>query len=195
MASSGSGGDFDLELVDERPGLIVFRAAGRGAAALFAGEAGGHRWQRVPPTEKRGRVHSSTITVAVLPEVAPAAVEVRAADLEWTLCRASGSGGQHLQKTDSAVQLTHRPTGLRVRCESERSQLFNRERALAILRARLVALAAERVADARARDRRAQIGRGERADKRRTVRCQDGTVVDHLDGRTWRLRDYERGSW
>src|SRR5688572_6029543 len=85
-------GVFDLDLVDERPGLIVFRASGRGAAALFAGEAGGHRWQRVPPTEKRGRVHSSTITVAVLPEPAAHELVIKPGDLEWTTCRSTGSG-------------------------------------------------------------------------------------------------------
>ncbi len=168
---------------------------GPGAAALFADEAGGHRWQRIPPTERRGRVHSSTITVAVLPEVAEAAVELRPADLDWTTCRSTGAGGQHLQKTDSAVQLTHLPSGLTVRCESGRSQHANRATALAILRARLAALARERAAADRARDRRAQIGSGQRGDKRRTVRVQDGTVVDHETGRAWRYRDYLRGAW
>jgi len=173
----------------------VLRVAGAGAAALFAGEAGGHRWQRVPPTEKRGRVHSSTVTVAVLVAAAETAVMIAPADLTWTTCRATGSGGQHLQKTDSAVQVTHRPSGLQVRCESERSQHQNRVTALAILRARLAARASEQAAAERARDRRAQIGSGMRGDKRRTVRVQDGTVVDHETGRTWRYRDYVRGEW
>ncbi len=194
-ASSRSGGDFDLELVDERPGLAILRVAGAGARALFAGEAGGHRWQRVPPTEKRGRVHSSTVTVAVLAEATEAAVEVRPGDLDWTTCRSTGAGGQHLQKTDSAVQVTHRPSGLQVRCESGRSQHANRVAALAILRARLAALAQGRAVAERARDRRAQIGSGMRGDKRRTVRVQDGAVVDHETGRSWRYRDYVRGDW
>lgn len=119
-------GDFDLELLDERPGLIVFRADGRGAAALFAGEVGGHRWQRIPPTEKRGRVHSSTITVAVLPVPTEAELVISKSDLVWSTCRPSGKGGQAVQKTDSAVQLTHRPTGIQVRCESGRSQHHHR---------------------------------------------------------------------
>lgn len=181
--------------MDERPGLVVIRAAGPGAAALFAGEAGGHRWQRVPPTEKRGRVHSSTITIAVLPVPSEAELLLRPADLDWSTCRASGKGGQALQKTDSAVQVTHRPTGIQVRCESERSQHHNRLAALAVLRARLAAdLRARAMAD-RARARRDQIGSGMRADKRRTVRVQDGVVIDHLTGRSWRLRDYQRGRW
>ena len=174
---------------------MVFRARGAGAGALFAAEAGGHRWQRVPPTEKRGRVHSSTVTIAVLPEPAPTALALPEADLEWSTCRASGSGGQHLQKTDSAVQVRHRPTGLTVRCQSERSQHQNRLAALATLRARLVAAAAHEAAAARAASRRAQVGTGMRGDKRRTVREQDGQVVDHVDGRTWRLRAYRRGTW
>jgi len=173
----------------------VLRAAGPGAVALFAGEVGGHRWQRVPPTEKHGRVHSSTITVAVLPVPSEAELVVRPADLEWSTCRPSGKGGQALQKTDSAVQITHRPTGLQVRCESERSQHHNRLSALAALRARLAADLQARATADRARARRDQIGSGMRADKRRTVRVQDGVVIDHLTGRTWRLRDYQRGRW
>jgi len=100
-----------------------------------------------------------------------------------------------LQKTDSAVQLTHLPTGIHVRCETERSQHYNRIGALAILRARLADDLSARTAADRARTRRQQIGSGMRADKRRTIRVQDGVVVDHLTGRTWRLRDYERGRW
>ena len=148
----------------------------------------------MPPTEKRGRVQSSTVTVAVLPVPSATALVILARDLEWSTCRASGSGGQHLQKTDSAVRLTHRPTGIQVRCQSERSQLRNREEALAALRARLAAELRAREEAARDRARR-RAGTGMRGDKRRTVRVQDGLVVDHVDGRTWRLRDYERGRW
>jgi peptide chain release factor 1 len=173
----------------------VFRAAGRGAAALFAGEVGGHRWQRIPPTEKRGRVHSSTITIAMLDEPAAVAVELDPADLDWSLCRASGAGGQHVQKTDSAVQIVHRPTGITVRCESERSQHRNRATALAELRARVAAAERARSLAERASARKEQVGSGMRGDKRRTVRCQDGVVTDHVTGRTWRLRDYLRGEW
>jgi peptide chain release factor 1 len=182
-------------VVDERPGLIILRIGGRGAAALFADEAGGHRWQRVPPSEKRGRVHSSTITVAVLREATEQQITLDPRDLDWTMCRSTGSGGQHLQKTDSAVQITHLPSGLRVRCESERSQHANKLTALALLRARLAAAIRERERAARSNERREQVGTGMRGDKRRTVRCQDGSVVDHQTGRTWRLRDYQRGDW
>jgi peptide chain release factor 1 len=168
---------------------------GPGARALFAGEAGGHRWQRVPPTEKRGRVQSSTITVAMLDEQATTEVEVRDEELEWTTCRSPGKGGQHVQKTDSAVQLTHLPTGIRVRSHDGRSQHQNKLDAIAKLRARLTAQMLASTSEARSTSRREQVGSGMRGDKRRTIRVQDDSVVDHVTGRTWRLRDYLRGAW
>jgi peptide chain release factor 1 len=173
----------------------VLRIAGAGAAELFADEAGGHRWQRVPPGEKRGRIHTSTITLAVLLEPEAATVAVDQRDLVWSTCRGTGSGGQKRNKTESTVLLTHAPTGLQVRCETSRSQLQNRQTALALLRARLHAREAERLHGERAADRRQQVGSGMRGDKRRTIRCQDGVVVDHVTGRRWRLKDYLRGEW
>ncbi len=173
----------------------MFRATGHGAAELFAGEAGGHRWQRVPPTERRGRVQSSTITVAVLPEPEANELTIDPRDLEWSACRASGSGGQHLQKTDSAVQLRHAPTGLIVKAQGTRSQHENRAVALETLRARLAARARAASQRERAESRRAQVGSGMRGDKRRTIRVADDSVVDHETGRTWRYRDYTRGEW
>lgn len=171
------------------------RVTGRGARALFDGEAGGHRWQRVPPTERRGRVQSSTITVAVLDVFVDTNVAIRDDDLEWTACRATGSGGQHLQKTDSAVQLTHLPTGVQVRAQGGRSQHGNKQVALDKLRTKLTSDARTAAAEARASTRRGQVGSGMRGDKRRTIRVQDDSVVDHETGRTWRLRDYLRGAW
>ncbi len=168
---------------------------GKGARELFAGEAGGHRFQRVPPTEKRGRVQSSTITVAVLDEEVIAELDLPESELEWSTCRASGKGGQHLQKTDSAVQVTHVPTGIQVRSEGERSQHQNKVVALATLRARLRETKRAAAAAERAAERRGQVGSGMRADKRRTIRVQDDTVVDHETGRSWRYRDYVRGAW
>ncbi len=149
----------------------------------------------MPPGERRGRVHTSTITVAVLPEPTAAELRIAPGDLDWVTCRGSGAGGQHRNKTESCAVVTHRPTGLAVRCESERSQHQNRETALALLRARLHAAEVERRSAARADDRRRQVGSGMRGDKRRTIRCQDGVVVDHPTGRTWTLRAYERGEW
>lgn len=195
MRGCARGESFDLEDVEHRAGLCVLRISGRGVAALFAGEAGGHRWQRVPPTERRGRVHTSTVTVAVLPEPAAHEVCLREADLEWHTMRASGSGGQHLQKTDSAVRLRHKPTGIEVRCETERSQSANRETALRVLRARIAEAARAQALGARADERRRQVGSGQRGDKRRTIRTQDDQVTDHLDGRTWSFKRYVRGDW
>jgi peptide chain release factor 1 len=174
----------------------VLRASGPAVRAVFGDEAGGHRWQRVPPNEKRGRVHTSTVTVAVLDE--PSEIElprIAPADLEISTCRASGSGGQHLQKTDSAVQVRHVPTGLVVRSETERSQSYNRTTALAILRARLHQQLVARANSDRANDRRRQIGSGQRGDKRRTIAVQRDSVIDHVTGRVWRFSDYERGKW
>lgn len=183
-------------MLEARPGFVVLRASGKGVRAMFADEAGGHRWQRVPPNEKRGRVHTSTVTIAVLDEPTERELpEPPAHELQVTTCRASGSGGQHLQKTDSAVQIKHLPTGLVVRCETERSQSYNRLTALAVLRARLHERRSADEASARADDRRRQIGSGQRADKRRTVAVQRDSVVDHETGRAWRYADYVRGKW
>lgn len=169
--------------------------SGKNVEEIFKDEPGGHRWQRVPPTEKRGRVQTSTVTVAVLRE--PEAVELRIdeRDLEIKTCRGSGAGGQHRNVTDSAVQIFHKPSGLMVRAETERSQSQNREYAMGLLRARLLAAAKEAKSNARAADRRSQVGSGMRGDKRRIIRCQDGQVNDHISGRTWKLKEYMRGDW
>jgi peptide chain release factor 1 len=195
MRSARSATGFEIDLVERRRGLIVFRAVGPRAASAFRDEAGGHRWQRTPPNERYGRVHTSTITVAVLPE--PTEVEVRLApgDLDWSTCYGTGPGGQKRNKTESTVLLTHLPTGLQIRCETSRSQQHNRVAALALLRARLWAQEHERLHDARAAERRQQVGSGMRGDKRRTIRYQDGTVVDHVTGRRWERRAYLRGNW
>ena len=195
MPAGRPGVVFEIDLVDERKGVIVFRAIGRGAEAQFRDEPGGHRWQRVPPNDKHGRVHTSTITVAVLPEPAEAQIRVDERDLDWSMCLGTGSGGQKRNKTASTVLLTHRPSGMQVRCESSRSQHHNRATALALLRARLWARAQGRLDEERADERRRQVGSGMRGDKRRTIRAQDDQVVDHVTGRRWNLRDYLRGNW
>lgn len=149
----------------------------------------------MPPNEKRGRVHTSTITVAVLPEPTETQVILREADLEFATCRGSGAGGQHRNKTESAVQLKHIPTGLMVRCESERSQSLNKETARAVLRARLWEITQLALDGKRAYDRKKQVGSGMRGDKRRTIRTQDDVVNDHETGKQWRYKDYARGNW
>lgn len=184
-----------LEIVEQRSGLLVFRAEGKGAEATFADEPGGHRWQRVPPNERHDRVHTSTVTVAVLPEPEEAEVVLADGDLEYQATRGSGAGGQNRNKVSSAIILTHRPTGLQVRCETERDQGKNKRLALGILRAKLLQARVSAIAAAENGARRAQLGSGMRGDKRRTIRAQDDSVVDHITGRRWRLKDYLRGEW
>lgn len=174
---------------------MTLRIIGANPHLAFGNEAGGHRWQRVPPTERKGRVHTSTITVAVLPEPADSALVVNERDLEWTTTRGTGPGGQHRNKTESAVTLKHQPSGLVVRCQSERSQLRNKQSALAVLKARLWQAENDRTARASNNQRRQQIGSGMRGDKRRTIRLQDGIVTDHVLGKRWRLREYLNGEW
>ena len=175
--------------------MIVLRISGEKAKEAFANEAGGHRWQRVPPTERRGRTQTSTITVAVLPEVQESQLKISESDLEITTCRSTGKGGQHVNKTESAVQIKHIPSGLMVRSENSRSQPQNKATAMSILRARLWDAEQKKAAREREKDRRNQVGSGMRGDKRRTIRCQDGIVNDHVTGKQWSYKDYTRGNW
>ena len=188
------GGRFDLvlEILAQRPGYLAFRATGRDANRAFAHEGGGHRWQRVPPTEKRGRVHTSTVTVAVLPEASPELVHLNDHDLMWKMTRSGGPGGQHANKTDSAVVLTHKPSGTRVRVESK-SQHRNKESALRILRSRLLSRAQDRQDLQRNAERRKQVGGGARGDKRRTIALQRGRVVDHVTGKRITAKQFLQG--
>lgn len=175
--------------------MVTLRVTGKRADELFRDEPGGHRWQRVPPNERRGRVQTSTITVAVLPEPAEHDEPLRECDLRWTATRGSGAGGQARNKTSNCVQLWHTPTGTMVRCESERSQAQNLASAKALLRARLHAARTGALTQEQANARRAQVGSGMRGDKRRTIRAQEGQVHDHVTGRRWTLREYTRGDW
>lgn len=175
--------------------MVVVRVTGAGAADAFMDEPGGHRVQRVPENERRGRVHSSSVTVAVLGEPEEHQLCLRPDDLEITTMRGSGAGGQKRNKTESAVVVRHLPSGLMVRAESERSQSQNRASAIALLRARLWEAEKSRKAAERAQDRRAMVGSGQRGDKRRTVAYQRGNVVDHVTGRVWSIREYLRGDW
>lgn len=173
--------------------MLIASVSGPGATQLFARESGGHRWQRVPPTEKRGRVHTSTVTVVVLAEPSNTELVIDPRDLEEKFTRGSGAGGQHRNKTDTAVQLRHKPSGLSVRAEKGRSQTDNRETALRLLRAKLVAAKQRSEADQRDRERRARAGSGQRGDKIRTIALQRDQVVDHQTGKSCSAREYRRG--
>lgn len=133
--------------------------------------------------------------MAVLPEPPDTEVRVSEADVTWTATRGSGPGGQNRNKTNTCVQMVHNATGLAVRCENERSQEQNRKTAMALLRAKLWEARISAAAAVTAQDRRAQVGSGQRGDKRRTIRAQDDQVTDHITGRRWRLKAYLRGEW
>lgn len=186
-----------MEILEERPGFLVFRLDGPNSLLqrFAANESGGMRWQRVPPTEKRGRRQTSTVTVAVLPVPTESEYNLPERDVEFKYTRGSGAGGQHRNTTDSAVVATHRPTGISVRVESERSQHQNKRQAMDFLRARLVEAQAQERQGARNQDRRDQVGTGMRGDKIRTTSVFRDETVDHRTGKRVKFdKDYSRGN-
>ena len=174
---------------------ISFMIEGEGAYSRFKFESGVHRVQRVPETESQGRVHTSTTTVAVLPEAEDVELEIDPKDLKIDTFRSSGAGGQHINKTSSAIRVTHLPTGTVVECQDERSQYKNKDKALKVLKSRLLKEKQDKQASEIAADRRSQVGTGDRSERIRTYNYPQGRLTDHRIGLTlYKLEDILNGS-
>ena len=163
---------------------VSFIVSGDGAYSRFKFESGTHRVQRVPQTESSGRIHTSAATVAVLPEADDVEVDINPNDLEIDTFRSSGAGGQHINKTSSAIRITHKPTGMVVECQDERSQYKNKDKALKVLKSRLLKMEQDKQNEAIASDRRSQVGSGDRSEKIRTYNYPQSRVTDHRIGLT-----------
>lgn len=188
-----SGGVFSCSVLSSSDGDIVLEIDGPGAFELFQNEAGGHRWQRVPPTEQNGRRHSSTFTVAVLGDSSSPNIEFDENDVVFEATVGHGPGGQHRNKTSSAIRAIHRPSGITSFIQSERSQFANKARALEVVKSRVLeALSGDTHSKINV-VRKDQIGSGERSDKIRTVQEQNDRVIDHRTGKKINVASYLKG--
>ena len=192
---------FKLEILNENEtGLggykeITFMISGKGAYSRLKFESGVHRVQRVPDTESSGRIHTSTATVAVLPEVEDIEIDINPADIKMDVFRASGAGGQHVNKTSSAVRLTHIPTGIVAECQTERSQLQNREYAMKLIKSRLYEIQLRERDEKLANERKSQVGTGDRSEKIRTYNYPQGRITDHRIGFSiFQMEDFLNGN-
>ena len=173
---------------------ISFTVSGEGAYSRFKFESGVHRVQRVPETESQGRIHTSTATVAVLPEAEEVDVEINPADLQVDTFRSGGAGGQHINKTESAIRITHIPTGIVAECQDERSQHKNREKAMRVLRSRILEAERKKQQSSIADERKSQVGTGDRSERIRTYNYPQGRVTDHRIGLTiYKLEQFLNG--
>ena len=194
MINSPKWSVFSIIVKKDLPGLLILQVKGeKKKLNILRKETGNHRYQRVPPTEKRGRVHTSSVTVAVLEDERNIDFELDMNDVEFRMYKASGKGGQHRNKTESAVEVTHIPTGITAKCDSERSQTDNKRIATDLLNQKLQEMYSSQYKNKRAEKRRDQVGTGLRGDKVQTVQEQNDRVVNHVSGKKISCKLYFKG--